>query len=242
MSADSSIDLLHSGVHTASNDGHFSNTSPDRSHNDVNDTHAEVVERIVKAEWQQFQCTENEGGRANCQGNWPMFHQMRASQFLAWQTPVANAYLGDLEQAERHGRNLVTEKYARMMASTAPEEYATHIEPFIPALSQSRIEQQERIIAQQVAWARDFRERYPRLGLAMRLLTTSEDTREETSFETYLRGELGTYSQFTLDLYEQMVREYKQQSINITELIVTHTVHLAGFATLEEAERAQGNE
>jgi len=29
-------------------------------------------ERIVRHEWAQFQQVNNEGGPANCQGNWPM--------------------------------------------------------------------------------------------------------------------------------------------------------------------------
>ena len=43
-----------------------------------------LAEEITKLEWDQFQLTENEGGRANCQGNWPTFRIMRISQFLAW--------------------------------------------------------------------------------------------------------------------------------------------------------------
>ncbi|EPI40983.1 hypothetical protein HMPREF1584_01405, partial [Gardnerella vaginalis JCP8481A] len=42
-----------------------------------------LAEEITKLEWDQFQLTQNEGGRANCQGNWPTFHIMRVSQFLA---------------------------------------------------------------------------------------------------------------------------------------------------------------
>ena len=63
------------------------------------------------------------------------------------------------------------------------------------------------MITVQVAWARDFRGHYPRLGAAMRVLTTAEDTPEDTSFETYLRGELGTYSDRTMALYEAMVED-----------------------------------
>ena len=53
---------------------------------DVIDGHdtTNLVESIIKLEWNQFQQTNNEGGRASCQGNWPMFHQMRASQFMTW--------------------------------------------------------------------------------------------------------------------------------------------------------------
>ena len=124
----------------------------------------DLVEEVIRREWDQFQRTENEGGRASCQGNWPMFHQMRASQFMTWPEDLLRSYLDDLDEANRVGRNLVTEKYARMMASTAPDEYRERIEPFIPRLSDERVARQERVIAVQVAWARDFRGRYPETG------------------------------------------------------------------------------
>ena len=199
----------------------------------------DLVEEVIRREWDQFQRTENEGGRASCQGNWPMFHQMRASQFMTWPEDLLRSYLDDLDEANRVGRNLVTEKYARMMASTAPDEYRERIEPFIPRLSDERIAQQERVIAVQVAWAREFRGRYTKLGAAMRVLTTAEDTPEDTSFETYLRGELGTYSDRTMALYEAMVEDLQAAGRNLTEQTVANTVRLGGFADLEEAEAAQ---
>lgn len=199
----------------------------------------DLVEEVIRREWDQFQRTENEGGRASCQGNWPMFHQMRASQFMTWPEDLLRSYLDDLDEANRVGRNLVTEKYARMMASTAPDEYRERIEPFIPRLSDERVARQERVIAVQVAWARVFRGRYPKLGAAMRVLTTAEDTPEDTSFETYLRGELGTYSDRTMALYEAMVEDLQAAGRNLTEQTVANTVRLGGFADLEEAESAQ---
>ena len=199
----------------------------------------DLVEEVIRREWDQFQRTENEGGRASCQGNWPMFYQMRASQFMTWPEDLLRSYLDDLDEANRVGRNLVTEKYARMMASTAPDEYRERIEPFIPRLSDERVARQERVIAVQVAWARDFRGRYPKLGAAMRVLTTAEDTPEDTSFETYLRGELGTYSDRTMALYEAMVENLQAAGRNLTEQTVANTVRLGGFADLEEAESAQ---
>ena len=205
----------------------------------------DLRERIVRHEWDQFQRTNNEGGRAACQGNWPVFHQMRLAQFLTWDAPLLESYARDLDEADRVGRNLVTEKYGRMMASTAPDEFARNIEPYIPRLAGDRIARQERVIATQVDWARDFRERWPKLGVAMRVLTTAEDTPEATSFETYLRGELGTYSDATFALYEVMIAERAAADAgaaagrNITEETILHTVRLGGFAGLEDAEAAQ---
>lgn len=198
-----------------------------------------LVEAIIKLEWDQFQNTSNEGGRANCQGNWPMFHQMRASQFLTWPRDLLESYRDDLTDANHVGRNLITEKYGRMMASTAPQDYRRNIEPYIPRLADERVARQEQVIARQVAWAADFRERYPKLGLAMRVLATAEDTAEDTSFETYLRGELGTYSDATFALYERMVADFAAAGRNLTEETIRNTVLLGGFSGLEEAEAAQ---
>ncbi len=204
-------------------------------------TDDELREAIVRHEWDQFQRTNNEGGRAACQGNWPVFHQMRLAQFLTWERPLLTSYAADLDAADHVGRNLVTEKYGRMMASTAPEDFTKNIEPYIPRLSEERVARQEQVIAQQVAWAKDFRERYPKLGEAMRVLTTTEDTPSATSFETYLRGELGTYSDQTFERYEAMIGERAAASPqrNITEETLLHTVQLGGFDTLEESEASQ---
>lgn len=197
------------------------------------------AEAIVRAEFEQFQHVSSEGGRAACQDDWPTFHQMRLSQFLTWDLGLLASYAGDLAAARRAGRNLLTEKYARMMASTEPERYARELEPHLPALSPERAAEQERIIAIQVGWARDFHGRYPRLGAGMRVLTTAEDTLDATSFETYLRGELGTYSAGTLARYGALVDGVAAEGGNLTESTVALTVALAGHADLDAAEAAQ---
>lgn len=208
---------------------------PRKNHDDIRS----LVEEVVAAEWDQFQEVNNEGGRANCQGNWPTFFQMRASQFLTWTRPVLESYKEDLAHALTVGRNLLTEKYGLMMESTDPQYFAENLAAYMPRLSPERTAQQERIIALQVAWAADFRSRFPKLGNAMRVLRTSEDTRDTTSFETYLRAEMSTYSQKTLTLYEELIRQYRDRGENITEKTLLNTVRLGGFSSLEEAEAAQ---
>lgn len=42
----------------------------DSSEGSVNSDGNELAEAVVQHEWQQFQRTDNEGGRAACQGNW----------------------------------------------------------------------------------------------------------------------------------------------------------------------------
>ncbi|KXA17372.1 hypothetical protein HMPREF3216_01263 [Gardnerella vaginalis] len=196
-----------------------------------------LAEEITKLEWQQFQLTQNEGGRANCQGNWPTFHIMRMSQFLTWPRDLQESYKKDLERANSDGGNLITEKYARMMESTAPEIFERTIKPYIKPILEPRKSEQEKIILTQVKWADDFRNRYPHLGLAMRVLKTSEDTAENTSFETYLRGELSTYSADTFAKYKDFIEDLAAKNLNLTQMIIENTVHMYGYDSLESADK-----
>lgn len=199
----------------------------------------EVAESVVEREWAQFTQVTNEGGPAACQDDLSTFHQMRLSQFLTWPTDLLRSYAADLDEAGSTGRNLLTEKYARMMASTEPDRYAREIAPQLPALDPSRVSEQERVVATQVAWAVDFCTRYPRLGRAMRTLRTTQDTFVDTSFETYLRGELGSYSDRTFEGYAHLVEETAALGGNLTEQTLRWTVLLVGYADLAEAEAAQ---
>lgn len=197
-----------------------------------------LAEEITKLEWQQFQLTQNEGGRANCQEDWQTFHIMRMSQFLTWPLDLQESYKKDLERADSNGRNLITEKYARMMESTAPEIFDRTIKPYIKPILEPRKNEQEKIILTQVKWADDFRNRYTHLGLAMRVLKTSEDTEENTSFETYLRGELSTYSAETFAKYKAFIEDLIAKNLNLTQMIITNTVRMYGYDSLESAECA----
>lgn len=199
----------------------------------------ERAREIVALEWQQFQRVQGEGGRASCQDNPAEFEVQRLGQFMTWPMPLLDSYAADLEAADAAGRNLLTEKYARMMASTEPARYARELEPFLPPITPERVGAQERIIATQVAWAREFHRDHPRLGAAMRVLSTAEDTLESTSFETYLRGELATYSDATLALYGALVNETAAAGQNLTWRTVAYTAILAGHDDVDAAEAAQ---
>ena len=42
---------------------------------------------------------------------------------MSWPDELLLSFLSDLKEAQINGRNLITEKYGRMMQSTAPEKY-----------------------------------------------------------------------------------------------------------------------
>lgn len=115
----------------------------------MSDERSGVIREIVEREWRMFDRVHNEGGRADCQDDWQTFRAMRESQMKAWTEDTLQAYRNDLEQAEAEGRNLVEEKYARMMASTAPERYA-RLERFLPRVSEEKRQAVERIVKAQM--------------------------------------------------------------------------------------------
>ena len=205
-------------------------------------THEAVRARardIAAAEFALFQHVTGDAGREQCQDDWSTFEQMRLSQFLTWPLPLLESYAHDFHKAIAAGRNLVMEKYARMMESTDPQRFAAEIAAHLPVLSPGRIAQQETIIETQLQWAAEFMNAYPKLGAGMRVLNTSQDSQSQTSLETYLRGELGTYGPKTLLLYGDFVETLVSSGVNLTERIVANTVAFAGFSSLADAEAAQ---
>lgn len=193
------------------------------------------TDEIIKLEWEFFDQTKNQGGRASCQEDWETFQIMRGGQFLCWEPELRESYYQDLLEAKQLGRNLITEKYGRMMESTDTEEYEK-IKQYFPQLSEERKAITEQIISIQVKWLEEFAQKYPRLSEKARKIHTSEDTRFETSAETYLRGELGTYSDQTLILYGRFIVWLLQEKKNLTEMIQERVVKKYGYASLEEAE------
>ena len=194
-----------------------------------------LAEAIVEQEWKQFDQVNNEGGRADCQDDWSTFSIMRMSQYLTWPEELLKSYLADLKDAQNAGWNLITEKYARMMKSTAPLQYA-QLEKELPYRSEQRIAIQEEIIKIQVAWMEEFARKYPKMAGNARSIRTEEDHLYNTSYETYLRGELGTYSEETFVLYGRFVADLFREGKNLAYEIMSNTAKLYGYENVETAE------
>lgn len=198
-------------------------------------TKEELIDEIVKYEWTEFDQVQNEGGRASCQDDWQTFSIMRKSQYMTWSKEMLSEYLWHINDSLKKGRNLITEKYGRMMESTAPEEYEK-IKDAFPVLSSKRKEIMETIIQIQVKWMEEFAEKYPKMAGNARLIHTYEDTPYSTSYETYLRGELGTYSEELMSLYGQFIVDLSRQNQNLAYLTMENTAKLYGYSGVEDAE------
>ena len=195
-----------------------------------------MIDKIVELEWKQFDKVKNEGGRASCQNDFETFAIMRKSQYLTWNEELFNSYYADLLQAEQNGWNLIMEKYARMMQSTAPKQYA-ELALTLPVRSKEREQIMEEIIRIQVAWMEQFSEKFPKMAGNARSIHTYEDTAYNTSYETYLRGELGTYSEETFVLYGRFITGLLKEEKNLAYETMRNTAMLYGYQSVEEAER-----
>jgi hypothetical protein len=154
-------------------------------------TREDMIDSIVEAEWKMFQDVPNIGGRAACQDDLKTFRIMRAGQSASWSDAMLESYLDDLNDAKRSGRNLLTEKYARMMRSTSPSEYA-RIEHLLQPIDPEAIELIDQIVKIVLEWEQELLEKYPYIVKRGRPLFSREDSIGVTSMETYLRGELSS--------------------------------------------------
>lgn len=197
-------------------------------------TRENIIEGIIEAEWEMFQEVPNIGGRAACQDDLETFRIMRAGQSAAWSDATLESYLDDLNDAKSSGRNLLTEKYARMMRTTSPSEYA-RIEHLLPPVDPEAIELIERIVRIVLEWEKKLLEKYPYIIKRGRPLFSREDSIGVTSKETYLRGELSTYSLRTLKLYIDHIQKEHSENVNGSALTLLYMVKQYGFDSLEEA-------
>ena len=193
-----------------------------------------VAELILK-EWNQFQQVRNEGGRASCQNHMKEFVMNRLAQFLTWDDAMRESYYEDLTEAESVGWNLLTEKYARMMRYTAPAQYAALCNR-LPVISEPKERLVEKIVAIQLKWQEDYARRYPRVARGSRPTDHSADADYVTSFETYLRCELYTYSERTLRAYLSHADELARRGGNMTIQNLEYMAKLYGFSSLQEME------
>jgi len=193
-----------------------------------------IIKEILRKEWKMFINVQNKGGKALCQEDNKTFTFMRSSQFESLPINILESYFHDLAVAEKKGRNLMTEKYARMMEFTAPLEYEEIKNSLIKIdkVSQKYI---EKIIPIFLKWEKEFRFEYPYLSSISRPVLSLEDSLSSTSFETYLKAELSTYSSNTLQLYYDFIKRNTENNINLSRQIQSNIVAKYGFNSLWEA-------
>lgn len=200
-----------------------------------------MIDEIIGIEWDFFQNVNNIGGRADCQDDFDTFYKQRFAQFKVFYPNVLESYLNDLKNFCIENRNPLTEKYAYMMKFT-DYSYYLKIKDNLIELSIEQEELIDTIVSIEVNMRMEMNEMYPYLSYLSRKTHSSQDNDEDTSFETYLRGELSTYSFHTLYLYGQMILDMLQKNENIVINILKETVKLYGYSSIEEAENFYHND
>ena len=195
----------------------------------------QLIFDIAQMEWELFQNVQNTGGRASCQNDPDTFFKMRMSQWMVYSDEVLLSYRADCQEAVQEGRNPVFEKYGFMMESTYPEEYE-EIKGHLPDVSEKK-EIVERIVAVNLEWDARMAEEYPNLRKRGRVATTAEDgIMAGSSMESYLRGELYTYSMRTLALIWQETEEAKEKGESLLKQTIANETAFYGYKSLEDAE------
>ena len=146
----------------------------------------DLIISIIQQEWPLFTSTQNVGHRSPCQDQMANFIVSRHAYWSMYSTPVLQSYLHDLEVARMKGHNLVTFKYGYMMEATHPDEFLA-IKDKLPPMSSTKVSLVTAIMALYMKWDTHHRP-----------IQSKDNSMTHTSVETYMTGELQSYSEETL--------------------------------------------
>jgi hypothetical protein len=182
-----------------------------------------ILEKIIELELEMFLAVPADG-TYSCQQDPEGFRLHRRAQFSIWSEDTLQSYLDDLYRAQKKAINLMTIKYARMDNLLA----AKNCNPQI-----------EQIVTIQSRWQAEMIQKYPHLMAGARHLSETDGSSSDTSFETYLRAELETYSDDTLALLYRDMVNYTRSGINGSEKIYSCLVKALGYDSIEAADETQ---
>lgn len=185
-----------------------------------------IIDKIVQNEWIMFRSVnENPSSKTrqhpSCRDFPDEFKLHRESKLMPWSTKTLNSYLNDLVQAREAGRNLMTYKYARMDNLIPCENKSPYIDS---------------ITKQLVAWQKEFMVQYPGIMSGGRALSGGIRGVDWPSFENYLRCELESYSEKTLQYLSRDIEVMIKQGKSMSEEVYTYLTRKKGYSSLDQAE------
>lgn len=179
-----------------------------------------LLENILDLEWDMFVRVKS-AHPVSCQRSPDRFRTIRKSVFGMWTEDMLSAYLEQLRAAKAQGRNLLTEKYARM-------------DELIPPLTENPLI--GTIIKINEKWQRTLQQQYP--ALFERCCRGTDPTGDGHNFSVYLCSELETYGDRVIELYYLNVQSAEEQKRNLSEEALLRLVQASGYRDLEQAETA----
>ena len=126
------------------------------------------------------------------------------------------------------------------MKYNSPQEYEK-VKDILESPSKNKITLVEKIMSIYMEWEKEFFKKYPIFSSMGRPLYSTEDDNIETSIETYLRGELLSYSEKTLQLYLKYRIEMKGKNINLAIKNMDNLANMQGFKNSDEVEEYYKN-
>lgn len=178
----------------------------------------DVINQVLDIEWDMFQRVKG-AEPAACQTQPDAFKDIRRSIYETWTEEMAESYLEDLELARKNGRNLLTEKYARM-------------DGIIPRINVNPMI--DLIVTIEEEWQEEIRNGYPAVyNQVCRNVSSAQDG---SNFEVYLRSELETYGNKTIELYLEHIKNSRQNGENLAMTSLQQLVAKSGYRDLDHAE------
>lgn len=172
--------------------------------------HEELLQEIISLELRMFMAIEPTTP-SFCQEQPEAFKLMRRSNYEVLSDETLASYLNDLEEAMEEGRNLVELKYARIDNLITP----LNNNPLI-----------DRIVEIEEKWLKELEKEYP-------LTFTSK---ADFAAGVYLRSELETYSDRTLELYYRDTRKALEEGRNLTAERYTYLFRQTGYTSIDDVE------
>lgn len=194
----------------------------------------ELIKEVLDLEWEMFTNVNSINGRASCQDDDKTFIIMRKAQADTWSMDTLKSYLKDLKAAKSDKRNLMAVKYARMMETTFPEEYE-NLKEQLPVVSDRSCKLVNEIVKYHLKWSMEAFDKFPKLFSMGR--PASGNVGRSNSIESYLKSELLTYSEKTLELCLKDTMAAADNDINLSLEILKNTARSYGFESLDEIEK-----
>jgi hypothetical protein len=169
-----------------------------------------MARQIIDIELDMFQRVKS-AERSLCQEKPEAFKVMREMTHSVLSIRTLESYLDDLKRAAACGRNLLTEKYARM-------------ENLIPPLNTNPVIRE--IVRIEAMWMKALSERFPQ-----------SFQQSPAAFERYLSSELETYSDRTLELYLKDILPAEKEGSNLAEKRCTVLARKLGYESIGHMEK-----
>lgn len=182
-----------------------------------------IIDKILLIEWQMFKEVKSYLP-SPCQNDPNGFREIRESIYETWSKETLESYYDDLMRAKNYKRNLITEKYARMDGLI----YSSYTNPLIT-----------KIVSTEKIWQEEIKKNYPSIFTVS--CRETEKIKNEINFEEYLKAELETYSDRTIELYYLQILKACESKLNLAVIALKNLAKKRGYLNIDQAELELSN-